>query len=101
MGRKCFKTATKTHTCRDDPAAMRTSDASTIRYVSSTRGRGILSPKNTTVGCLFAKSTAEGNIRDILCLGYGNTGMGYTIKAGFDEHNKIRPNRIGNKEKRV
>lgn len=43
----------KIHTCRDDPAAMRTSDASTMRYVSSTRGRGILSPKNTTVGCLF------------------------------------------------
>lgn len=71
--------------------------------VSSTRGRGILSPKNTTVGCLFAKSTAEGEIRDILGLGlgygYGNTGMGRTIKSGVDEHHMIRPNRTGEKRK--
>lgn len=49
-----------TGTCNDDPAAMRTLDSSTMRYVSSTRGRGMLSPKNTTLGLIVTRERQHG-----------------------------------------
>lgn len=48
--KKCSAQQETNITCNDDPAAMRTLVSSTMRNVSSTRGRGMLSPKNTTLG---------------------------------------------------